>query len=42
MEKQEETKKELDGGKLIDKSMYFDEYDDDYVNDYDDEEFMVF
>ena len=42
MEKQEETKKELNGGKLIDKSMYFDEYDDDYVNDYDDEEFMVF
>ena len=42
MEKQEGTKKELNGGKLIDKSMSFDEYDDDYVNDYDDEEFMVF
>ena len=42
MEKQEEKKKDLDGGKLIDKSMYFDDYDDDYTNDYDDEEFMVF
>ena len=33
MEKQEGTKKEINGGKLIDKSMYFDEYNDKYVND---------
>lgn len=35
------TDNDLNGGKIIDKSLYFDEYDDDIINDYEDEEFMV-